>query len=144
MHARPGGRQPRPRLLPEIGNEGVVGFMDNNPDDPIVTGAVFHGGNGTGGGPKNHLKTITTKSGHTIMLDDAIGGQSIVIMDGKKRNIIKFDTEKEKLYITASGDIEMEAENINMHARNNSTMKATNAIEATAEKKILYYRPNKW
>lgn len=124
-------------FIPEEGDQVMVNFTEGNPDRPFVQGAMFHGENGEGGGSENNIKTITTRSGHILEFYDKEGEEYIALMDGKKRNIIKFDTQKEKLYITASGDIEMEAENIHMNARNAVTINAKNNVEVISEKENI-------
>ncbi|XZF15764.1 type VI secretion system Vgr family protein [Chitinophagaceae bacterium MMS25-I14] len=130
-------------FVPEVGDQVMVGFVHNHPDRPFVMGGMFHGNTGAGGGDGNNVKSIRTRSGHTIRLSDKQGEEHIVIMDGKKRNIVELNTEKEKLYITSSGDIEMEAENINMHARNNIIIKAANDIQLSSEKTQIILQAEK-
>ncbi|WP_410879210.1 type VI secretion system Vgr family protein [Myroides sp. DW712] len=73
--------------IPEVGDQVLVGFINQDPDHPIVLGGLFHGKNSSGGGKDNNLKSWSTKSGHRIALDDAGG---IQIAD-KKNNVIQLD-----------------------------------------------------
>ena len=74
--------------VPEIGDQVYVDFEHGNPDRPFVTGSVFHGRVGTGGGGSNNTKSLTSKSGHTVTLDDGAGitvrdkGDNIIVLDG--------------------------------------------------------------
>lgn len=77
-------------FIPEEGDQVMVGFEEGNVARPIVMGSVFHGGNAEGGYDVNHLKTISTRSGNIIKLNDTEGSiymedpsGNTVYMDGK-------------------------------------------------------------
>lgn len=73
--------------VPEVGDQVYIDFEHGNPDRPFVTGSVFHGKVGTGGGGSNNTKSLTSKSGHTVTLNDGAG---ITVKD-KDENIIELD-----------------------------------------------------
>ncbi len=73
--------------VPEVGDQVYVDFEHGNPDRPFVTGSVFHGKVGTGGGGSNNTKSLTSKSGHTVTLNDGAG---ITVKD-KDDNVIELD-----------------------------------------------------
>jgi type VI secretion system secreted protein VgrG len=75
-------------FIPEKGDQVVVGFEDGNIARPIVMGSVFHGKNGIGGSSNNDQKSLTTKSGHTISMDDSGG---ILVKDKTDLNFIAID-----------------------------------------------------
>jgi type VI secretion system secreted protein VgrG len=85
-------------FVPEKGDQVVVGFENGNVAHPIVMGSVFHGKNGIGGSVNNDKKSLTSKSGHTISLDDSGG---ILIKDKTDLNFIAIDG---KNAITVSTD----------------------------------------
>lgn len=60
-------------FIPEVGDQVVVAFEEGNIARPIVMGSVFHGKSGTGGSEQNKNKSLTTRSGSTISLNDATG-----------------------------------------------------------------------
>ncbi|SEW47902.1 Uncharacterized conserved protein, implicated in type VI secretion and phage assembly [Chryseobacterium wanjuense] len=74
--------------IPEVGDQVVVNFAHQHPDRPFVMGGMFHGGVGGGGGAGNNIKSLSSKSGHTISLDDGGGmtvrdkDQNSVFLDG--------------------------------------------------------------
>jgi uncharacterized protein involved in type VI secretion and phage assembly len=75
--------------VPEKNDQVYVDFENGNPDKPFVTGSVFHGKHGGGGGTGNNSKSLTSKSGHTVMLDDGGGitikdksGTDTILLDG--------------------------------------------------------------
>jgi type VI secretion system secreted protein VgrG len=75
-------------FIPEKGDQVVIGFEDGNVARPIVMGSVFHGKNGIGGNSNNDRKSLTTKSGHTISMDDSGG---ILVKDKTDLNFIAID-----------------------------------------------------
>lgn len=75
-------------FIPEKGDQVVIGFEDGNVASPIVMGSVFHGKNGIGGSSNNDKKSLTTKSGHTISMDDSGG---ILVKDKTDLNFIAID-----------------------------------------------------
>jgi uncharacterized protein involved in type VI secretion and phage assembly len=75
-------------FIPEKGDQVVIGFEDGNVARPIVMGSVFHGKNGIGGSSNNDKKSLTTKSGHTISMDDSGG---ILVKDKTDLNFIAID-----------------------------------------------------
>jgi uncharacterized protein involved in type VI secretion and phage assembly len=87
--------------VPEKNDQVYVDFENGNPDKPFVTGSVFHGKHGGGGGASNNTKSLTSKSGHTIALNDGAG---ITMMDKSKLNHIIVDG-KDAITITAGQKI---------------------------------------
>lgn len=75
-------------FIPEKGDQVIIGFEDGNIARPIVMGSVFHGKNGIGGSSNNDRKSLTSKSGHTISLDDSGG---ILVKDKTDLNFIAID-----------------------------------------------------
>lgn len=65
--------------VPEIGDQVMVGFEYHNPDFPFAMGGMFHGQVGLGGGVNNHLKSIQTRSGIKVLMNDA--DKSVTIKD---------------------------------------------------------------
>ncbi len=63
--------------IPELGDQVYVDFESGNPDRPFVTGSVFHGKIGTGGGQTNKTKSLTTRSGSNLTLDDSKGSAKL-------------------------------------------------------------------
>lgn len=57
----------------------MVGFVHNHPDRPFVMGGMFHGGTGLGGGVNNHMRSIQTKSGIKVLMND--NEKSVTILD---------------------------------------------------------------
>ncbi|WP_443939965.1 phage baseplate assembly protein V [Pedobacter sp. MW01-1-1] len=68
-------------FIPELNDQVMVDFENGNPDRPFVTGSAFHGQIAAGGAQKNHLKTIITRSGVKIQIDDEENEGSLTITD---------------------------------------------------------------
>lgn len=87
--------------IPEVGDQVYVDFEHGNPDRPFVTGSVFHGKVGMGGGNGNDGKSLTTKSGHTLQMHD---GGGITLKDKSKLNHIEIDGTN-KVTVTGDGTV---------------------------------------
>jgi type VI secretion system secreted protein VgrG len=115
-------------FIPEKGDQVAVTFEEGNIARPIVLGSVFHGGSGSGGSASNNSKSLTSKSGHTVQLDDG-GGMTI---KDKDDNLIVLDGEgnismHSKISITIScGAGETAASAISLDKDGNIAMKAKN------------------
>ena len=74
--------------IPEVGDQVMVGFVHHHPDRPYVMGGLFHGKAGGGGGSGNNIKSLSSKSGHTVELND---GGGITIKDKSGGNHVVVD-----------------------------------------------------
>lgn len=72
-------------FIPEVGDQVVVGFRYGDANRPFVLGSMFHGKTGGGGGSGNNAKSLTTKSGSKIALEEGAG--SILIVDAKGNEV---------------------------------------------------------
>ncbi|MCC9043554.1 phage baseplate assembly protein V [Myroides sp. M-43] len=70
--------------IPEVGDQVMVGFTANHPDRPYVMGGLFHGQTGAGGGSGNNIKSLSSKSGHIVELND---GGGITIRDKDQNSV---------------------------------------------------------
>lgn len=66
-------------FIPEVGDQVLLGFRYNDPNRPFVLGSVFHGKTASGGGSGNKSKSMTTRSGSTVTMDD--DKKSVTISD---------------------------------------------------------------
>ena len=68
--------------------------------------------NGYGGRTKTIvLKSIITRSGHTLIFDDTEGGENIILKD-KSGNELMFKTSEESIEITAQESLFLNAKKI--------------------------------
>ncbi|MBS7256331.1 type VI secretion system Vgr family protein [Flavobacterium branchiicola] len=75
-------------FIPEIGDHVMLGFRYNDPNRPFVIGSIFNGATAKGGQANNKIKSLSSKSGNIIKLDDHKG--SVYISDKGTSNM-KFD-----------------------------------------------------
>ena len=118
--------------IPEIGDQVLVQFFEGMPEQPYVAGAFGHGKNQSSGHLKNnHLKSISTRSGHTIEFDDADGGTSITIRD-RAGNEIFLDTQGKNIIISAPETMTLNAKNVIVNAEENVAVSAGQNISESA------------
>jgi len=78
------------------------------------------------------IKSITTRSGHTIEFDDTEGEEKIHIRDNGG-SVITFDTKEKSLFISSNEDLNLSAKNINIAAEENISIGAKKDISISAE-----------
>ena len=75
-------------FIPEVDDKVLVGFRNGDPNRPYVMGSLFNGYTAAGGGDGNKIKSITTRSGSTLKLDDGDGSVTLHDHDkGAKMNL---------------------------------------------------------
>ena len=97
-------------FVPEIDSEVLIGFLQGDLRFPYVLGGLYNGVDlppFTRG--DRDPKVIQTKAGHRILMEDKDGQQYIEIIDASGANSVRIDTAENKITITASGDIGIEA-----------------------------------
>jgi hypothetical protein len=87
-------------FVPEIGDQVMVDFELGDPCRPYVSGSMFHRNNGKGGNADNHIKTIVTRSGHTIEFDDSEDSTWGFTIKDKEKNADKLAED----FINATSD----------------------------------------
>jgi len=117
-------------FVPEIGDEVYINFEDGNIDRPFMLGAVYSPEIAPEFfDPDNNIKSIKTRSGHTIRFSDEEEAESITITD-KNDNHIIINTAEDTINIKAAADINVEAGgNMNFKAGGNVTWDVTGNIE---------------
>ena len=115
--------------IPEVGDSVMVGFDYGDPDRPYVMGSVFSELTGAGGGAGNKGKSITTRSGHTLMFDDSAEGLGITLKDSNG-NIMHLDAKGQNIDITAPETITFTAKNMVMNISENITINAGKDINS--------------
>ncbi|MFC4412488.1 phage baseplate assembly protein V [Kaistella carnis] len=120
--------------IPEVGDQVMVGFVHNHPDRPFVMGGMFHGGVGLGGGVNNHMRSIQTKSGIKVLMNDE--EKSVTILDPSGNTY--FMDGAGNITVTAPNDMTFTAgKNIKMSAGVDITSVAGSNIFSTANVNIV-------
>ena len=73
-------------FIPEVGDQVLLGFRHGDPARPYVLGSLFNGTTGGGGGQGNNCKSLTTRSGSSLKLDDSAGSVTLHDKGGVKMN----------------------------------------------------------
>lgn len=131
-------------FLPEVDDEVLVAFEHGRVEFPYVLGALWNGkdkppeSNDDG---KNNRRTLKSRSGHMILLDDTEGDESIVIVDKTGKNGIVISSKEDVMTIgcegdivieskgkvsikSSSGDVSIEGQNLTLQAQQNCEIKA--------------------
>ncbi|MDZ8228187.1 phage baseplate assembly protein V [Nostoc sp. ChiVER01] len=101
-------------FLPEVEDEVLVAFEHGLAEFPYILGGLWNGkdkqpeNNNDG---QNNKRTIKSRSGHIIRLDDSKGQEKIEIIDGSGKNTIVINTANNSITITANADITIESLN---------------------------------
>ncbi|QXP54765.1 type IV secretion protein Rhs [Cellulophaga sp. HaHa_2_95] len=124
-------------FIPELDEEVLVGFENNNPEKPYVLSAGYNSSAKSGvADAENNIKAIMTRSGHIIELNDTDGGEMITIKD-KNENVFQIDTVNNDVTINANNNVNINAvESIKLSAKN-IELKAQEDIVSQAGKNIV-------
>ena len=120
--------------VPEIGEEVLVGFENNNAEKPYVLGAMYNGNESSGYNTAgNDKKVIQTRSGTKIIMNDAIGS---VFIEDPSGNTWFMDGEG-SISLNAPKNFTVNAgENIVYNAGGNIIVAAQKNVQITAGESI--------
>ena len=99
-------------FLPEVDDEVLVAFEHGSPEFPYVLGALWNGNDQapeSNDDGENNMRTIKSRSGHVVRLDDTDGSEKIEIVDGSGANSVVISTADNTITITADADITIES-----------------------------------
>ena len=98
-------------FIPEVGDQVLLGFRHGDPARPYVMGSLFNGTTGNGGGSNNSVKSLKTRSGISVILND--DNRSLEIKDAGGSSI----------HLDGNGNILLNApKNIQLHAGNDMSL----------------------
>lgn len=114
---------------PEIGDEVVVGFMHDDPRNPVIIGMVHSSARQAPieASDQNHIKVLATRSGMKIQFDDDKSVLTISTPDG---NSVKIDDDNGEVVLEDSNNnsIAMNSDGITINSGKDIIMKATGDI----------------
>lgn len=123
---------------PEVGDQVLVDFENQNPDFPFIIGTFYHGNNRS---PmydvNNYIKTLlNTKGGNVITANDVEGDSKISIHLKEEKAIINLFYDGPKIEIKApEGQVDIDSKDINVTATGKLSLKGKN-IEINADQKL--------
>lgn len=117
-------------FVPEPGDEVLIAFVAGDPRQPVVIGALWNGvdappDNVTGG--QNNLRSITSRSGHRVVLDDTSGAEKVEIRTAAGHRFLLDDGERKVLVAHSSG-----AESVEISSDGSVSVTATNRVTIEA------------
>jgi phage baseplate assembly protein V len=96
-------------LLPEVDDEVVVAFEHGSPGSAFVLGALWNGRDTPPETTVDH-RTLKSRSGHIVRLDDSNGDERIDIVDKTGSNRVVIRAAENSITIEAKGDIALKSE----------------------------------
>jgi uncharacterized protein involved in type VI secretion and phage assembly len=133
-----GGEQYGFYFIPEIGDEVLVGFENDNPDKAFIMGNVYHKNSSPDHwyNAYNNIKSVRTRNGNQIIFIDENGKEEIRILnkdDSSPTNEISLSLNNNgKITIKSVGDLEISAENIKISAQTDLTVESGQNTKLTA------------
>jgi phage baseplate assembly protein V len=135
-------------FLPEVDDEVLVAFEHGRVDHPFVLGCLWNGQDSApesnSDGENNH-RTIKSRSGHVLRLNDKSGNETIEIIDKSGNNKIIIDTANNSITIEANSDITiksstgkltMQANGIEMKSQAGVSVQAAQSIDLKASAQV--------
>jgi uncharacterized protein involved in type VI secretion and phage assembly len=129
-------------FMPEIGDEVVLGFLNEDPRFPVILGSLYSSGRAPAYQPaeENPIKAIVTKSKITIEFDDqkkaltikTPGGNQIVLTD-EEQAINIADQNGNKINLNAEGISMQSPANIEIKADAEVTISGTAGVTISTE-----------
>ena len=129
-------------FLPEIGDEVVVGFLENDPRNPVILGSLY-GKNVPANVPadeNNYIKEIQTKAKLKINFDDqnkiisiSTPGKNSITIDDKAKKISIVDQNSNSIMMDSTGITLTSAKDLKLTAKGNIVLDATSGLTLTAK-----------
>jgi len=126
-------------FYPEVGDEVIVGFMNEDPRFPVILGSVHSSKFSPPKTPddKNTSKALVTKSKMELSFDDT--DKVIVLQTPGKHVVTLTDKDKKVTIVDSAGNaITMSSDGVTIESKSNLTLKASGdiSLEATGNVKM--------
>ena len=120
-------------FIPEVGDQVLLGFRHGDPARPYVMGSLFNGTTGGGGGQGNNCKSLTTRSGSSLKLDDSAGSVTLHDKGGVSMNFDGGGNQTLATKASATTTVGKDASLLQMDKDGNIELKANTKITLTIE-----------
>lgn len=121
-------------FLPEIDDEVIVGFIDDDPRQPVVLGGLHSSAKAAPltAADDNHEKGFVTRSGMRILFND---DKIVTTVDTPAGNVIVLDDDKGEIQVTDQNGnkIVLSSSGITIESAKDITMKAQGAIKMESQ-----------
>ena len=138
-------------FIPEKDDIVLVGFRHDDPNRPFVMGSLFNGNTGAGGDSGNKKKSLTTRSGCIITIDDdkgsilitdpsgskvLLGGDKTITIDSEEKitlhsKVIEIHAD-EKIDANGKTEASMTSDKIKIDGTTETTIKSSTVIKENA------------
>jgi len=121
--------------LPEVDDEVLVGFEQDNPARPVALGSMYNGTKKpamSDDSGENNFKGMVTRTGHKILLSDESGKEMITIVTKDEKCQIVMDVAKKSITIESEGDISLKGANITIEAAQELSLKSGTDLKEKA------------
>jgi uncharacterized protein involved in type VI secretion and phage assembly len=127
-------------FLPEVGDEVVLGFLNEDPRYPIILGSMYSGTkikpfNGLDPNQNNTLKAIVSKSGISVEFDDEnkiftinTPSNNTIILSDKDKKITMQDQNSNSIVMSSDGITITSPKTITLNASENLVLKGAQGI----------------
>jgi Rhs element Vgr protein len=129
-------------FVPEIGDEVILGYLNNDPSNPVVLGSLY--------GPKNkppyelsaenNTKAIVTRSELKIEFDEdkkittiVTPGNNTIVLSDDEKSILLQDQNDNKVELSPDGIVLDSPKDISITAQGKITIEAMDAIDVSAQ-----------
>ncbi|AXG74380.1 type VI secretion system tip protein VgrG [Flavobacterium arcticum] len=131
-------------FMPEVGDEVVLGFLNEDPRYPIILGSMYSSTNtkpyeGLDPNEKNSIKAIVSKSGISIEFDDEnkiltvnTPNKNTVILSDQDKQITLKDENDNSIVLSSSGITIKSPKSINIEATESVNIKGTQGVKVQA------------
>lgn len=128
--------------LPEIGDEVILGYLNNDPCYPVILGSVYSSKNKPPYDPaaENTIKAFVSRSKLTLEYDEEkkkisifTPGGNKAVLDDETKSILLQDQNGNKVQLSDSGILLDSPKDISISAKGKISLQAVNNVEVAAQ-----------
>ncbi len=112
-------------VLPEVGDEVLVGFAGGDLDTPYVIGGLYNGKDTPpdlsapavdGSSGEIGVRAFVSRTGHRLELVDSPRGDSVLLSTGDGKLLLKLDKKSSTVELTSSGQVKISGMGVSVDA----------------------------